>query len=57
MVKLVLLSVLFAMIAIPARAARSKNPKQGLKRAILLIFVFNLIYAYAVFAGAQKLVQ
>ena len=46
MQKLVLMSVIFASIIIPARAARLKNPHEGLKKAIKQIAIFNLIYLF-----------
>ncbi len=47
MSKLILISMIFALIAIPARAAREKNPRVGLKRAIILTLVFDALYAFA----------
>jgi hypothetical protein len=42
--KLILLSLIIASIAIPARAARAKNPRQGLRKMIIQMAVFDLIY-------------
>jgi hypothetical protein len=42
--KLILLSVIIASIALPARAARLKNPKQGLKKALIQVLIFDAIY-------------
>lgn len=47
MAKLILLSLLFAMIAIPARAAREKNPRKGLRKAIVQIVIFEGLYLLA----------
>jgi hypothetical protein len=42
--KLILLSVIIASIAIPARAARSKDGLAGLKKTLIQMAVFDLIY-------------
>lgn len=41
---LLLMSVLFASLAIPVVAARDRNPRRGVKRMVLLLLAFNLIY-------------
>jgi hypothetical protein len=47
MSKLLLLSILVATIALPARAAtKSKNPKVGLKRALVHVAIFNAFYLF-----------
>jgi hypothetical protein len=46
--KLVLISILFMSIIIPARAAASKDPRRGLKRALWQMTLFNLFYVLAV---------
>ena len=46
--KLLLFSVIIMMVAIPVLAARDPNPKRGLKKALLLVFAFNLFYLFAV---------
>ncbi len=46
MQKLVLMSVIIASIVIPARAARMKSPQAGLKKAIVQIAIFNLVYVF-----------
>lgn len=43
--KLFLLSIVICTIALPARAAREKSPKKGLRKAIVYTLVFNVIYA------------
>jgi hypothetical protein len=37
-----------AMITVPALAARDANARRGLKKAILLIVLCNLLYLFAV---------
>ena len=46
MSKLLLLSIIFATIAIPARAARAKNPRLGLRKTLIGLAVFNLFYLF-----------
>jgi hypothetical protein len=46
--KLVLLSILIMSIVIPARAALAKNSREGFKKALLQMTLFNLFYALAV---------
>ena len=46
--KLVLLSILLMSIVIPARAAAAKDPRKGLKRALVQMTIFNLFYVLAV---------
>ena len=48
MKKLLLASVLLAAIVFPVRAARLKNPRVGLRKAIINIMIFNLLYLFAV---------
>jgi hypothetical protein len=48
MKKLILLSMLFAIITLPTLAARSRNPVQGVKRAVALMVLFNFLYTFAV---------
>jgi hypothetical protein len=46
-VKLLLLSIVVATIALPARAAtKSKNPKAGLKKALVHVAIFNAFYLF-----------
>jgi hypothetical protein len=47
MSKLILMSVLIAMIGIPARAAREKNPRKALKRVIVQMLIFDAFYLFA----------
>jgi hypothetical protein len=44
MKSLVLLSVVIAMICIPVLAARDRSPVRALKKTLLVIVVFNLVY-------------
>ena len=47
MSKLILLSIVVAMIGIPARAAREKNARKGLKTVIVQMLVFEALYLLA----------
>jgi hypothetical protein len=42
--KLILLSVIIFAISIPARAARSKNARAGLRKTLIQASIFNFIY-------------
>jgi uncharacterized membrane protein YwaF len=46
MAKLLLLSVVIMMVAIPVLAARDRSAKRGLQKAILLVIVFNIFYVF-----------
>lgn len=46
--KLLLVSIMIMSIVIPARAAAAKDPRRGLKKALLQMALFNLFYALAV---------
>ena len=46
--KLLLVSILVAVIAIPLRAARTGSAKLGLRKAVLWMLAFNLFYLFAV---------
>ena len=48
MAKLLLVSILFALIALPALAARDPNPRRSLKKALLSFVAFNFLYLLAV---------
>lgn len=48
MKKFLLLSVLYALILLPSLAARERHPARGIKKAILMMVIFNLCYAFAV---------
>lgn len=47
MAKLILLSIIISSIWLPARAAKLKNPEQGLRKLIIYVLVFNLVYVMA----------
>ncbi len=47
MAKLIELSIIFATIAIPAFAARYKDPAYGLRRMIILMLAFEVFYVFA----------
>lgn len=42
--KLILLSVIIASVVAPVRAARAANSKEGFKRALIQVAIFELIY-------------
>jgi hypothetical protein len=42
--KLILMSVLIATVAIPARLSREKNARKAFRKAMLYVVVFNFIY-------------
>ena len=44
MKKLILLSVIIMAIMLPARAARSKNARAGLRKTLIGAAIFNFIY-------------
>jgi hypothetical protein len=46
--KLILLSILLMSILIPARAAAAKDPRKGLKRALIQMALFDLVYVLSV---------
>ena len=46
--KFILISILFMSIIIPARAASAKDPRKGLKKALVQMTVFNLLYVLAI---------
>ena len=48
MKKLLLLQVLYALLIIPALAARHPDPVRGVKWAMLLMVLFNLWYMFSV---------
>ncbi len=47
MAKLILFSLLFGMIGIPARAAREKNPRNGLRKVVVQMLIFEALYLLA----------
>jgi hypothetical protein len=46
--KLLLLSVVVMMMAIPVLTARHQNARRGLTRALFLFLAFNVLYLLAV---------
>jgi hypothetical protein len=44
MKSLLLLSIVIAALVIPLRAARDPNPRRGVKRMLLMLFLFNAVY-------------
>lgn len=48
MKKLILLSVIIASVVLPARAARAKSGKEGLKKVLIQIAIFDVIYVVLV---------
>lgn len=46
MERLILISIVLALIAIPVLAARDENPRRGLKRALAGIMAFTFVYAF-----------
>ena len=47
MSKVVLLSVLIALFAIPIMFARDRQERRGLRRTVVALFLFNLFYLFA----------
>lgn len=47
MQKLLLMSVLFATVAIPIRAASDANARRGLRKAIVYMALFDVMYLLA----------
>jgi hypothetical protein len=41
---LLLLSIVFAALAIPALTARDRDPRRGVRRMVLLVLAFNALY-------------
>jgi formate-dependent nitrite reductase membrane component NrfD len=46
MEKALLISVVIAMVVIPLLAASEPDPRRGLKRAVLGLTAFNVVYAF-----------
>lgn len=44
MKKLILLSVIIVSVIAPARAARAKSGKEGLKKALIQTAIFEIVY-------------
>ena len=46
MAKLLLLSVCLALVGIPLWASRDAHPARGLRRALIGLVLFNLVYVF-----------
>ena len=46
MSKLLLMSVMFALLVIPTHAARELNPRLGLRKAVLRTLGFHAFYGF-----------
>ncbi|MDF3070905.1 MAG: hypothetical protein K0R38_6506 [Polyangiaceae bacterium] len=44
--KLILLSVIIASVVVPARAARAKNGRKGLKKVLIQMAIFEIAYVF-----------
>ena len=55
MQKIILLSVMVAMIALPIAFAGERHPVRSLKKTMLVIVVFNLLYMLAMRFGYTHL--
>lgn len=45
---ILLLSILFAALAMPVVTARDANPRRGMRRLLVLLLLFNAVYLYYV---------
>ena len=45
--KLLLISIVVASVATPVYAARDADPRRGLRKAVIITVVFNLLYLLA----------
>lgn len=55
MSKVILLSVLAALLLLPAWAAKARHPRRGLWRAVWLMVAFNLVYAFTALVLVPRL--
>ncbi len=55
MVRLLLLSVVIALVVLPVVCARDPSPRRGLKRSVLLLVTFHVVYALVLNALAPRL--
>ena len=46
--KLILISILFATVVIPLRAARERSARRGLEKALFALLVFDVFYLLAI---------
>ena len=42
--KVILVSIIVATVVVPALGARDANPRRGLKRTLVFLFAFNVVY-------------
>jgi hypothetical protein len=47
MSKILLLSILIGPIAIPARLAKLKNPRLGLRKTLIQMAIFHAVYLFS----------
>jgi hypothetical protein len=47
MSKLLLLSIVISLVAIPARTAREPKPRKGLRKLLTLTVAYQAFYAFA----------
>jgi len=48
MQKLILVSILFAVVAIPVWASHDRSARRGLRKALLAMLVFDVVYVLSV---------
>lgn len=42
--KIILISIIVATVVVPTLGARDVNPRRGLKRTLVFLFAFNVLY-------------
>lgn len=42
--KVILVSIIVATIVVPTLGARDANPRRGIKRTLVFLFAFNVLY-------------
>jgi hypothetical protein len=55
MKKIILLSLLFVTIAVPARMARDVNPQRGLRMTLRFMTIFYVVYWLALLLVINRL--
>lgn len=53
---LLLLSIVFAAVGLPIAAARDPDPRRGLRRTLLRLFAFHVVYLFSVLYLWSRLV-
>jgi hypothetical protein len=48
MARMLLISILVALVALPSIAAREKNHTRALKKAVFLFVAFNILYLFSI---------